>query len=92
MIKNRVKVSVIIESGCKISEGEYRIELIQFIGSLDIDRDIKLIKNCIEENLPCDADEVSDDDDEYCINYELVKSNDATEVFYEIVQKEVIGW
>lgn len=53
---NVVIVGIKTESGCKIEEGEYRIELVAINGALDITApggtdDITLIKECIEENI-----------------------------------------
>lgn len=92
MIRNRVSVCLRVDSGCKLSEEEYSIEVLQLIGSLDIDRDIELIRECVEENLPNSNDGVSDDDSEYVCHYELVMTNEPQEIYYEVVSKEVIGY
>lgn len=59
-MRNQVKVTMFIESGCNPSEGEYSLEITQIIGSLDITAfggvdDITLIKDAIEDNIDFSA-------------------------------------
>ena len=52
--KNKVYCTINLESGCKVSEDEYSINLVGFLGALDINAyggvdDVTLIKDCIDE-------------------------------------------
>lgn len=59
-MENIVNVTMFLESGCDPSDGEYGLNITQFIGALDISAaggvdDITLIKDAIENNIDFSA-------------------------------------
>ena len=90
---NYVLVNVIVESGCCINQGEYQIDITNFIGFLDISSiggvdDISLIRDCIDEHV---SSMKIDGDAVICLM--LKESGEWEDVFwhkYYEVEREVI--